>query len=220
MLRIFVFFPTQSNKSPRKTAFKHPIEQSIKNRSVRYIFCKRNPTTLKSQLHLCTLGLTFFCGSQPFSTSREQRYYGLIELKPRRLLKIQQWRSWVGEVPSIHLLRLPKNYLIPNLLCHNMEEEGHTSLEVTNHPKADNDNQSRDIPDFSKRKSSRFSFDLDSDYLSRQKVDKAMRNLDLQHRMLEVKHQWKLLRADDNSNSDDSKLTEVAGERRKKSKAV
>ena len=38
--------------------------------------------------------------------------------------------------------------------------------------------------------------------------------------MLELKHQWKLLRAEDDSNSDDSTLTEVAGERRKKSKAV
>ena len=35
--------------------------------------------------------------------------------------------------------------------------------------------------------------------------------------MLELKHQWKLLRADDDSNSDDSTLTEVAGGRHKKS---
>ena len=47
-----------------------------------------------------------------------------------------------------------------------------------------------------------------------------MGKLDLQHRMLELKHQWKLLRADDNSNNDDSTLTEAAGERSKKSKAV
>ena len=59
-----------------------------------------------------------------------------------------------------------------------------------------------------------------SDYPSRQKDDKAMRKLDLQHRMLKLKRQWKLLRADDDSNSNDSTLTEVAGERRKKSKAV
>ena len=38
--------------------------------------------------------------------------------------------------------------------------------------------------------------------------------------MLELKHQCKLLRADEDSNSDDSTLTEVAGERRKESKAV
>ena len=44
--------------------------------------------------------------------------------------------------------------------------------------------------------------------------------MDLQHRMLELKHQGKLLRADDDSNSDYSTLTEVAGEGRKKSKAV
>ena len=45
-----------------------------------------------------------------------------------------------------------------------------------------------------------------------------MTKLDLQHRMLELKHQWKLLRADDDSNSDDSNSTEVAGERRKKTR--
>ena len=101
-----------------------------------------------------------------------------------------------------------------------MEEEDHTSPEVTDHPKVDDDNQSKDIPDYSKQKSSRFAFDLDSDYSSRQKGDKAMRKPELQHRMLELKHQWELLRADNDSNSDDSTLTEVAGERRKKSKAV
>ena len=101
-----------------------------------------------------------------------------------------------------------------------MEEEDHTSLEVTDHPKADDDKQSKDNPNYSKRKSSSFAFDLDSDYSSRQKSDKPMRKLDLQHRMLELKHQWKLLRADDDSNSDDSTLTEFAGERRKKSNAV
>ena len=82
-----------------------------------------------------------------------------------------------------------------------MEEEDHTPLEVTDHPKADDDKRSKDIPDYSKQKSSRFAFDLDSDYPSRQKSDKAMRKLD-------------------DSNSDDSTLTEVAGDRRKKSKAV
>ena len=101
-----------------------------------------------------------------------------------------------------------------------MEEEDHTSQETIDQPKADNDKQSKDIPDYSKRKSNRLAFDLDSDYLGRQKGDKAMRKLDLQHRMLDLKHQWKLLRADYDSNSDDSTLTEVAGERRKKSKAV
>ena len=98
-----------------------------------------------------------------------------------------------------------------------MEEQGHTSQEITDHPKADDDNQRKDIPEYSKQKPSRFAFDLDSDYRSRQKSDKAMRKLDFQHRMLERKHQWKLLRADDESNSDDSTLTDVAGERRKKS---
>ena len=93
-----------------------------------------------------------------------------------------------------------------------MKEEDHTSQEITDHPKADDDKQSKDIPDYSKRKSSRFAFDLDSDYLGRQKREKAMRKLDLQHRMLELKHQCKLLRADDDSNSDDSTLTEVAGD--------
>ena len=101
-----------------------------------------------------------------------------------------------------------------------MEEEDHTPLEGTDQPKDDDDKQSKDIPDSSKRKSSRFAFDWDSDYSSRQKSEKAMRKLDLQHRMLELKHQWKLLRADNDSNSDDFALTEVAGERRKKSKAV
>ena len=101
-----------------------------------------------------------------------------------------------------------------------MEEEGHTSLEVTDHPKTDDDIQSKGILEYSNRKSSRFAFDLDSDYPSRQKSDKAMRKLDLEHRILELKHQWKLLRADDYSNNGDSTLTEVPGERRKKSKAV
>ena len=101
-----------------------------------------------------------------------------------------------------------------------MEEEGHTPLEVTDHPKADDDNWSKNIPDYLQRKSSRFAFDLDLDYPRRQKGDKAIRKLDLQHRILELKHQWKLFRADDDSNSDDSTLMEVAGERRKKSKAV
>ena len=101
-----------------------------------------------------------------------------------------------------------------------MEEEDHTSQEIIDQRKADDDKQSKDSPDYSKRKSKIFAFDLDSDYLGRQKSDKAMRKLDLHHRMLELKHQWKLLRADDDSNSDDSTLTEVAGERCKKSKAV
>ena len=61
---------------------------------------------------------------------------------------------------------------------------------------------------------------MDSDYPSRQKSNKTMRKLDLQHEILELKHQWRLLRADDDSNSVDSKLSEVAGERRKKRKAV
>ena len=165
-----------------------------------------------------------FCGSQPCSPSREQRYYGLIELKPRtpvrKFFKILHWRSWVGLFRLIYLRRLPTNYFIPKLPCHNTEEEHHTSPEVTDHPIADDDKQSKHIPDYLKRKSSRFAFDLDSDCSSRQESDKAMRKLDLQHRMLELKHQWKLLRADDDSNSDDSTLTEVAGERRKKSKAV
>ena len=101
-----------------------------------------------------------------------------------------------------------------------MEEEDHTSQEIIDQPKADDDKQSKDIPYHSKRKSSRFAFDLDSDHPSWQKSDKAMRKLDLPHRMLELKQQWKLLRADDDSNSDDSTLREVAGDRRKKSKAV
>ena len=101
-----------------------------------------------------------------------------------------------------------------------MEEEDHTSPEVADHPKADEDEQSKDIPDYSKGKSSRSAFDLESDYSGRQTSDKAMRKLDLQHRMLELKHQWKLLKAVDDSNSDDSTLTEVAGERRMRSKAV
>ena len=120
----------------------------------------------------------------------------------------------------IYLLQLPISYLIPKLPCNKMEEKDHTSPEVTDQPKADDDKQSKDIPNYSKRKSSRFAIDLDSDYSGRQTSDKAMRKLDLQHRMLELKHQWKLLRADDDSNSDDSTLTEVAGERSEKSKAV
>ena len=68
-----------------------------------------------------------------------------------------------------------------------MEEEDHTSPEVTDHPKADDDKQSKDIPDYSKRNSSRFAFDLKSDCSSRQKSDEAMRKLELQHRMLELK---------------------------------
>ena len=42
-----------------------------------------------------------------------------------------------------------------------MEEESHTFLEIIDHPKADDDNQSKDNSDYSKRKSSRFAFDLD-----------------------------------------------------------
>ena len=101
-----------------------------------------------------------------------------------------------------------------------MEEEGHISQEVIDHPKTDNGKQPKDIPKFSKRKSSRLAFDLDLGYPSGQRSEKAMRKLDLQHPMLELKQQWKLLRADDESNSDDCTLTEVTGERRKKSKAV
>ena len=56
-----------------------------------------------------------------------------------------------------------------------MEEEGHTPLEGTDQPKDDDDQQSKDIPDSSKRKSSRFAFDWDSDYSSRQKSEKAMK---------------------------------------------
>ena len=59
-----------------------------------------------------------------------------------------------------------------------MEDEDHTSQEIIDHPKADDDKQSKDIPEYSKRKSSRFAFDLDSDHPSWQKSDKAMRKLD------------------------------------------
>ena len=94
LLRINVFLPTQSNKSLRKTATRHPVERSFRNRRVRHIFCKRTPTALKSQIHPCKLRLKDFCGSQRCSPSREQRYYGLIELKPRtpvrKLFKIVQ----------------------------------------------------------------------------------------------------------------------------------
>ena len=101
-----------------------------------------------------------------------------------------------------------------------MEEEVHTSQELTDHPKTDNDKQPKDFLEFLKRNSSRSSFGVDSVYPRRQKCDKALRKMDLQDRMLELKRQWKLLRADDNSNSNYSPLTEVASERRKKSKVV
>ena len=143
-----------------------------------------------------------------------------VNLRSEAFIKFLQWRSWAGEFPLIYLLRLPTNYLILKLSCNKMEEEDHTSQEFIDQRKAHDDIASKVIPDLSKRKLNRFAFDLDSDYPSRQKSDKATRKLDLQHRMLELKHQWKLLRAEDDSNSDDSTLTEVAGERRKKSKAV
>ena len=101
-----------------------------------------------------------------------------------------------------------------------MRKDSHTSQEVTDPTRTDNYNQSNIFVEFLKRKSSRFAFDLDSDYPSRQKSVKAKKKLDLQHRMLELKHQWKVLRAGNNSNSDDSTLTEVAGERHKKSNAM
>ena len=139
------------------------------------------PQVANSPLYLEVIN---FCGSQPCSASREQRYYGLIQLKPRtsirKLFKILQW-PWAGQFPLIYLLQLPINCLIPNIFCHIMEEEDHTSPEVTDPPKVDDDNQSKDIPESSNRKLSRFAFDLDSDYSSRQKGDTAIRKLDLQH---------------------------------------
>ena len=92
-----------------------------------------------------------------------------------------------------------------------MEEEGHTSQECTDHPKTDDDKQPNKIPELSKRKSHRSRFDLNSDYPSRQKSDKAIEKVGLQHQMLELERQWKLLRADGGSQSDDCTLTKVAG---------
>ena len=82
LLRIIVFFPPQANKSPRKTATRHPVEQSFRNGRVRHIFCKRTrrPQVTNSLVYIEVIN---FCGSQPCSPSRGQRYYGLIELEPR-----------------------------------------------------------------------------------------------------------------------------------------
>ena len=53
-----------------------------------------------------------------------------------------------------------------------MEEEDHISQEIIDQPKADDNKQSKDIPDYSKRKSSRFAFDLDADHSGWPKSDK------------------------------------------------
>ena len=78
-MRVFVFLPTQSNKSPGKTATRHLVERSFRNQRVRHIFCKRTPPPSSHKFTCVHWGYNFFCGSQPCSPSREQLYYGLID---------------------------------------------------------------------------------------------------------------------------------------------
>ena len=222
-MRIIVFLTPQSNKSLEKQQRDTLLSNRLEIEWLGIHFAKEphRPQVTNSPVYIEVIN---FCGSQPCFPSRKQRYHGLIELKPRTFHSKAFQNSTVallGGLISFDLLVAVAHKLLdPQLTLPQNGGRGPTSQEITDHPKADNDKQSENILEYSKRKSSRFAFELDSDYSSRQKGDRAMRKLDLQHRTLELKHQWKLLKADDDSNSDDSTLTEVAGERRKKSKAV
>ena len=90
---MIVFVPPQSSKSLRKTATRHLLSYRLEIKGLGIYFAKDpyRPQVSNSPVYIEVIN---FCGSQPCSPSREQRYYGLIELKPRtyvrRLFKILQ----------------------------------------------------------------------------------------------------------------------------------
>ena len=86
LLRTITSFPPQSYKSPRKTATRRLIEQQFRNRRVRHILCERTPRPSRNEFTSIHWGYKF-CGSQLCSPSREQRYYGLIELQRRTFVR-------------------------------------------------------------------------------------------------------------------------------------
>ena len=56
---IHCFFPPQSNKNPKKTATRHPVERSFRNRRVMLIFCKRTPPPSSHKLPCVDWGYKF-----------------------------------------------------------------------------------------------------------------------------------------------------------------
>ena len=97
--RIIVFLHTPSNKSLAKQQRDTLVSDCLEIKELGIYFAKEphRPQAANSPAYLEVIN---FCGSQPCSPSREQRYYGLIELKPRtsirKFFKNLQWRSWVG----------------------------------------------------------------------------------------------------------------------------
>ena len=99
LLRITVFLHTSSSKSLEKQQRDTLLSDRLEIKGLGIYFAKdpHRPQVANSPAYIEVIN---FCGSQPCFPSREQRYYGLFELKPRtsvrKLFKIQQWRSWVG----------------------------------------------------------------------------------------------------------------------------
>ena len=93
-LRIIVFLHTPSNKSLEKQQRDTLLSDRLEIKGLGIYFAKESPPPSSRKFTSVPWGYKFFCGSQPCSPSREQRYYGLIELRPRisvrKLLKILQ----------------------------------------------------------------------------------------------------------------------------------
>ena len=80
---LLFFLPHQSNKSLRKKQQRDTLLSDcleIKGLGIRFAKESHHPQVTNSPVYIEVIN---FCGSQPCFPSREQRYYGLIELKPR-----------------------------------------------------------------------------------------------------------------------------------------
>ena len=105
LLRNIVFLHTPSSKSLEKQQRDTLLSDRLEIRELGIYFAKEphRPQIADSHVYLEVIN---FCGSQPCSTSREQRYYGLIDLKPRtsvrNLFKILQRGNSDDSIISEH----------------------------------------------------------------------------------------------------------------------
>ena len=81
-MRIIVFLTPQSNKSLEKQQRDTLLSNRSEIEGLGIYFAKEphRPQVTNSPVYIEVI---IFCGSQPCFPSRKQRYYGLIELKPR-----------------------------------------------------------------------------------------------------------------------------------------
>ena len=125
---------------------RYPVEQFVGNQGIRHITCKRTQPQLSNDFVRSHRGYKILCISAVLP-SREQRYYVLIELEPKAFcLKAHQISkvALLGGLIFFDLLVAVANKkIIPNLIIPKkiipMEEEDHTSHEVTDPPKLDNE---------------------------------------------------------------------------------